>query len=93
MRQIGFVDVAKLLLAHRADVNHTNAKRQTALNVASYKGHVAIVLLLLRQNADVTVEDQWGDDALASAREKGHGEVVQLLVEAQCCQVEQCLIE
>ena len=81
--QEGFVDIAKLLLAHRADVNRTDAKRQTPLNLASWKGHVDVVRLLLRQNADVTVEDQWGNDALASARQEGHGEVVQLLVEAQ----------
>ena len=79
----GFVDVAKLLLDHRADANRTNAKRQTPLLWASYKGHVDVVRLLLRHNADATVEDKRCDDALASARQLGHREVVNVLVEAQ----------
>jgi ankyrin repeat protein len=52
----GHLEIARLLLEHRADVNARAINRETPLHVASRMGHVGIVRLLLEYGADASVE-------------------------------------
>ena len=73
------LDMAKLLLQSKAQVNQVDAFKTTALMTAAGKGNVALVTLLLASGADVRAKDDDGKDALALAKEGGHAAVVTLL--------------
>ena len=75
----GHVEVVKLLLENKADVNAANQNRETPLHWASQSGRVEIVKLLLKNKADVNAADEDGWTALPRALENGHVEVVKLL--------------
>ncbi|MBD2721226.1 ankyrin repeat domain-containing protein [Hymenobacter armeniacus] len=73
------LDLVKLLLKHKAQVNQADAFKATALMAAAGKGNKAMVELLLASGADARAKDDDGKDALAMARESGNAEVVALL--------------
>ena len=73
------LDLVKLLLKHKAQVNQADAFKATALMAAAGKGNKAMVELLLGSGADVKAKDEDGKDALAMAKEGGNLEVVALL--------------
>jgi len=75
----GNIEVVKLLLKHKAQVNQADAFKATALMTAAGKGHKAIVELLLASGADVKAKDDDGKDALTLAKEAGKQDVVALL--------------
>jgi len=75
----GSLDLVKLLLKHKAQVNQPDGFKATALMAAAGKGHKALVELLLASGADAKARDDEGKDALALARENGSKEVVALL--------------
>lgn len=75
----GRLDVVKLLLKYKAQVNQPDGFKATALMAAAGKGNLALVTLLLASGADVRAKDDEGKDALALARESGSKEVVALL--------------
>jgi ankyrin repeat protein len=75
----GSLDLVKLLLKHKAQVNQLDGFKATALMAAAGKGHKAMVELLLASGADAKVKDDEGKDALALAKESGSKEVVALL--------------
>ncbi|GAA3930477.1 ankyrin repeat domain-containing protein [Hymenobacter algoricola] len=75
----GSLDVVKILLKHKAQVNQADAFKATALMAAAGKGHKAVVELLLASGADAKAKDDDGKDALAAARESGNAEVVKLI--------------
>ena len=75
----GSLDLVKLLLKHKAQVNQLDGFKATALMAAAGKGHKAMVELLLASGADARAKDDDGKDALALARESGSKEVVALL--------------
>jgi hypothetical protein len=78
--QEGHESVARMLLeVGHADVNKVNAKNRTPINVAAFKGRLAVVRLLLKKSANTRIKDTWGDSPLASAKAKGHSEVAALL--------------
>ena len=79
----GFIDIARLLVDHGADVNWIDGERVTPLILASFKDHIEIVKLLLAHGADVTVRDQWDRTALDYALRRGENdEIAQLLQSA-----------
>lgn len=53
-------DIVTLLLDHGADVNAANQLGQTALHLATVKGHTEVVEKLLVQQADVSIKDSAG---------------------------------
>ena len=62
--------------------NRADAKKQTPVNMAAYKGHLEVVRLLLsRPGLDITTEDKWGNAPEASARKQGHTAIASLLRE------------
>lgn len=75
----GSLDLVKLLLKHKAQVNQLDGFKATALMAAAGKGHKDLVELLLASGADVKAKDDEGKDALALAKENGSKEVVALL--------------
>jgi ankyrin repeat protein len=64
-------------------VNAKTKRGDTALMMASEKGHLEIVKWLIANNADVNAKDNKdnvGETALILASEKGHLEIVKLLI-------------
>lgn len=79
----GLVDMARLLLNYRADINATNKERQTPLHVAVNEGafedsHLEMVLMLLKHGANASFLDRKGKTAVVMADEIGLTETVEL---------------
>jgi len=72
------LDLARLLLKHKAQVNQPDAFKGTALMTAVSKGNGAMVELLLASGADARAKDDDGKDALALAKESGNAAIVAL---------------
>lgn len=77
------LEVVKLLLTAKAQVNQTDAFKTTALMTAVGKGNPAMVALLLSSGADAHAKDDDGKDALALAREGGIAAIIALLAPKQ----------
>lgn len=73
------LDLVKLLLKYKAQVNQPDAFKATALMAAVGKGNKAMVELLLSSGADAKAKDGDGKDALALAKEGGNKEIIALL--------------
>lgn len=73
------LDLVKLLLQAKAQVNQVDAFKTTALMTAVSKGNPAMVTLLLASGADASAKDEDGKDALALAKESGNAAIVALL--------------
>ena len=73
------LNLVKLLLQAKAQVNQVDAFKTTALMTAASKGNAAIVALLLASGADARAKDDEGKDALALAKESGNAAVIALL--------------
>lgn len=73
------LDLVRLLLNHKAQVNQPDAFKGTALMAAVGKANKAMVELLLSSGADVRAKDDDGKDALALAKEGGNKEIIALL--------------
>lgn len=86
-----FVDIAKVLLQAKANVNQRGPNERTALVVAAQRGHDQMVSLLLEQPAVLALdlEDQWHRSALAYAIRNSSRSIVQRLLDARAT-VENC---
>jgi ankyrin repeat protein len=73
------LDLVRLLLSYKAQVNQPDAFKGTALMAAVAKANKAMVELLLSSGADVRAKDDDGKDALALAKEGGNKEIIALL--------------
>ena len=79
----GHAEVCELLLERgNADIEETEPKGNTALNLAAQRGHASTVALLLSKGAKVDTKDNDGFTTLLAAVQKGHTEVCELLLEA-----------
>ena len=72
------LDVVKLLLESKADVNAEHTDGRTALMAAAQNGHLEIVKMLLESKADVNAKDNDGVTALMLAAVEGHVDVVKI---------------
>jgi ankyrin repeat protein len=79
----GYTEVAKLLLAEKADVNAKTSRGGTPLQYAVWYGHEETVQLLLSSNADVDVRGEIGGTPLYDAAAKGQIEQVRMLLAAK----------
>lgn len=71
----------KALLATGSDPNYPlNDDQETALLLASRKGHYNIVELMLENGALIDAKDKYGNQALHLAAMEGNGHIVQMLV-------------
>ena len=75
----GRLDVVRVLLTAKADVNAKRTDGRTALCMASLDGHLEVVKALVAANADVNARTADGATALTIASQKGHRGVVQFL--------------
>jgi len=76
----GHPDLAKLLLAGKADVNARNKIDATPLHLAALKGHADMAKLLLACGADVNAkESKYGQTPLQLAASRGHKDAAELL--------------
>ena len=75
-----FVIIQELLLK-RQDVNHETAYGETALILASWKGHENIIWLLLDNDADVNHQNNNGWSVLMFVSQYGYDNIVRLLLD------------
>ena len=76
----GSVDMTKMVLGKRADVNaKENGGGQTPLHRAVGKGHAAVAKLLIIHGANVNAKDNQGQTPLSLAEDKGHTSIIELL--------------
>ncbi|HEX5218752.1 MAG TPA: ankyrin repeat domain-containing protein [Verrucomicrobiae bacterium] len=75
------VEILKLLLATRADVNATAEYRQTPLHFAAQRGNTVAVKLLIEQKADLDARQRDRKTPLHLAASNGHVEVAKMLIE------------
>ncbi|GET92422.1 hypothetical protein, conserved [Leishmania tarentolae] len=77
------LDVAKYLIARKADVNALNGPhRETALHVAARCGYVDVLSCLLAAGADLNTRNARQETPLFVAAQAGRHEAVYLLLEA-----------
>jgi hypothetical protein len=79
----GQIEVAKLLLAHNADINSRSADNynSTPLHTALLEGHLEIGKLLLRNGADVNLQTEGGYTSLHFTAREGTFEFSRILLE------------
>ena len=78
---VGHIEVARLLLAHGADINSRSADNSNPLHIALQEGHLEIGKWLLNHGADVTCQDESGSTPLHLAASQGLHEICQILLE------------
>jgi len=84
---LGHVEVVRILIAHKAPLDHVNARGWTALHEAVALGnggpnHVATVEALVKAGADTDVKDRQGATALSYARQRRYDEMIKILAPA-----------
>ena len=77
----GHVDVVRILVAHRADVNAINHVGLSALMKAANPGHAEIIRILIDGGAHINAADRHGYTPLMRAAAYGHAQAVQLLLD------------
>jgi ankyrin repeat protein len=79
----GDVKIAKILIAHGADLSSRDKLSRTSLHICSYYGHKICLSYLLDSGGDsyLEVQDVYGNTALHYGAEQGHAACVKLLVE------------
>jgi ankyrin repeat protein len=77
---LGLKEIARILLAAKADVNAADSYGRTALQAAAERGHLEIVERLLAAKANVNAADSHGRTALQAAAGSGHLEIVERLL-------------
>lgn len=85
---LGHVEVVRILIAHKAPLDHVNRLGWTALLEAVVLGnggpnHVATVEALVKAGADTDIRDRHGETALSYARRRGYGDMVKILAPAR----------
>ena len=66
-------------LSRGQDVNATDARRRTLLQIAAAKGHAHLCRLLIEAGADTSLKDSEGTDALSAAIRNGQEEAEAVL--------------
>ena len=76
----GHEDVARFLLANKANVSASTKDGDTPLHWAAWNGHKDVAKLLLANKADVNARDKYGNTPLRSAVVNDHKDVAELLL-------------
>ncbi|KAK1762004.1 ankyrin-3 [Phialemonium atrogriseum] len=77
----GNIDVARLLIARKCDVDSKESDGWTALMIASQEGHLPFLNLLVESGAKVDAEEKDGATSLWIASQQGHTEIVRRLLD------------
>ena len=82
VRQKCSTEVVQAIIDHGADVNATNKKNRTALNIACINKHEGAINVLLNTNSDLNITDSYGETCLHTAVRQGcNTEVVQAIID------------
>lgn len=81
--EMGHLDVVKLLIEHKADINASSTRGLSGLMLACVKGHTEIVKFLIENNADVLIRSPDSSTALSMACSGGRLDIVNLLIERE----------
>ena len=76
----GQIELAKLLLSNKSDIEATNRNGDTPLFLAAYKNHTELAALLVAANARVDVVNKRGETPLHAAAYTGDRATAQLLL-------------
>jgi ankyrin repeat protein len=84
----GHVEAVRILIAHKAPLDHVNGRGWTALHEAVVLGnggpnHVATVDALVKAGANVDIKDRQGATPLTYARQRRYYEIVKILEPAR----------
>merc|ERR1719511_402005 len=77
----GHLEIVRLLVKSRANVNSTTKTNSTPLRAACFDGHYEIVKYLVEHNADIEVANRHGHTCLMIACYKGHFKIAKYLIE------------
>ena len=75
----GQLELVRILVKHRAQVDKPDSFNATALMAASLQGSLEVVEFLLANGANPKAKDTDGKDVLASAKEGGNKAVIKLI--------------
>ena len=75
----GNIEIAKLLIDKKANVNWKDGFNTTALMYAASNGNKGMVILLLDNGADFNANDGQGNTVLSAAKEGKNEEVIQII--------------
>ncbi|KAF9977262.1 hypothetical protein BGZ73_006523 [Actinomortierella ambigua] len=78
----GHIEIARELLAHAADPNIQDNRKQTAMHRAAAKGATALVKLLIEKKSRLNTPDSVRNTPLHLACQEEHGETALVLIEA-----------
>ena len=73
------VNIVKMLIANKADVNWRDGFNTTALMYAASNGNKEIVMLLLENGADINDNDGMGNTTLSAAKESKNEELIKFI--------------
>ncbi|KAJ5070371.1 ankyrin repeat domain-containing protein [Anaeramoeba ignava] len=76
----GEVEVVKLLLSYKAEVDFRTPSEQTSLHRACFTGELSVVELLIEAQADVNAIDRDQETPLHKAATNNHAKVVDYLL-------------
>lgn len=77
----GNVDIVKVLIINKADINKKDLDGLTAFHWACRRGYQEVVKLLLEQGADINEKDNEGLTGLFWAILRDHGDVIAFLID------------
>jgi ankyrin repeat protein len=77
--RFGHMDMVKLLIANKADLNVKDRTGETFLHIAAARGQTSVAELLVAGKADVNSVDNGGHTPLAWAVNQGNSEIAALL--------------
>ena len=80
--RLGDMTVVQNCVEIEANINCTDKWGWSALNVASFRGHIHVVRFLISKGAEVDQEDVSCYTALCRAAQKGHKDVIKVLLKA-----------
>jgi cytohesin len=73
------LEIARILIAHGADIGTWDPSHGTALHIAAYSGSTSVVEMLLSHGADPNARTEDGRTALDFAKEAGFRDIIRLL--------------
>jgi ankyrin repeat protein len=73
------IEIVKLLLENKAEVNWKDGFQTTALIYAASKGNKDMVILLLDNGADINANDGQGNTVFSAAKESKNKELIKYL--------------
>jgi ankyrin repeat protein len=73
------IDIVKILIANKVDINWRDGFNTTALMYAASKGNKEIIVTLLDNGADINDNDGNGNSVLSAAKESKNKEVIKFI--------------